>query len=314
MKILITGGTGFIGSYMANHLSEKGHRVTICDNNSRGVLDNFVSHLNFIECDLTDKSQLSKLDTDFDCVYHFAAINGTINFYEIPHLVLKVNTLININILDWCVENNIKILSTSSSEVYAATKDKTVPTNEDVRISIDDVYNPRYSYAGSKIFGELLFLNYHKHYNLDVKIVRPHNFYGARMGFEHVIPQVLKRVYNKQDPFEIYGHNQTRAFCYISDAINAMELVMESEKCTGKIIHIGNSEETKVADLVQLIFQLCDYNPSVEIVDPPVGSVSRRCPDISLLTKYTGFIPKFDLEYGLRKSCEWYLNYYGSNS
>ena len=98
MKILVTGGTGFIGSYMANHLYKNGHDVTICDNNSRGVLDSFVSHLNFIECDLTDKSQLDKLDTDYDCVYHFAAINGTENFYNIPHIVLKVNKLININV------------------------------------------------------------------------------------------------------------------------------------------------------------------------------------------------------------------------
>ena len=87
MKILITGGTGFIGSYMANHLYDTGHDVTICDNNSRGVLDSFVEHIKFIECDLTDKSQLSKLDTDYDCVYHFAAINGTGNL--VPNFTLR---------------------------------------------------------------------------------------------------------------------------------------------------------------------------------------------------------------------------------
>tara|TARA_Y100001970_G_scaffold283094_1_gene397451 strand:- start:417 stop:1307 length:891 start_codon:yes stop_codon:yes gene_type:complete len=295
---------------MGNYLLEKGHNVTICDNNSRGVVDSFVSSLNFIECDLTDKDQLSKLDTDYDCVYHFAAINGTQNFYEIPHLVLKVNTLVNINMLDWCVENKIKILSTSSSEVYASTKNKNIPTDENVKISIDDVYNSRYSYAGSKIFGELLFLSYSNQYNLDVRIVRPHNFYGPRMGFEHVIPQVIKRIHDKENPFKIYGHNQTRAFCYIKDAIEAMELVMNSENCRGKIIHIGTSVETKIIDLVQLLFRICNYHPDIKLVDPPAGSVNRRCPDISLLSELTDFKPKIDLEHGLRKSCDWYLDYY----
>ena len=313
MKILVTGGTGFIGSYMANHLYKNGHDVTICDNNSRGVLDSFVSHLNFIECDLTDKSQLDKLDTDYDCVYHFAAINGTENFDNIPHIVLKVNTLININILDWCVEHNIKILSTSSSEVYASTKDKDIPTTEDVTLSIDDVYNPRFSYAGSKMFGELLFLNYSKQYNLDVKIVRPHNFYGARMGFEHVVPQVIKRIYEKESPFKIYGYNQTRSFCYIDDAINALELVMNSDECSGKIVHIGTNIETKIVDLVKNLFDICNYSPKFELVNAPIGSVDRRCPDISLLSELTGYKPKFNLDYGLRESCNWYLNYYRRN-
>tara|TARA_R100000081_G_C4820247_1_gene179232 strand:- start:3477 stop:4427 length:951 start_codon:yes stop_codon:yes gene_type:complete len=313
MKILITGGTGFIGSYMANHLYDTGHDVTICDNNSRGVLDSFVEHIKFIECDLTDKSQLSKLDTDYDCVYHFAAINGTGNFYSIPHLVLKINTLININILDWCVENDIKILSTSSSEVYASTKDKNVPTDESVVVSIDDVSNPRFSYAGTKIYGELLCLNYHKQYDLDVKIVRPHNFYGGRMGFEHVIPQVIKRIHSKEDPFKIYGHNQTRSFCYIDDAINQMELVMNSDECNGKILHLGTDVETKILDLVTKLFDISGYHPNVELVKPPEGSVDRRCPDITLLKSVTGYEPKFDLDYGLGKSYEWYLKYYEGN-
>ena len=100
MKILVTGGTGFIGSFMARYLAQKGNDVTICDNNFRGSIDKSISHLKFISCDLTKKQELDKLESDYDCVYHFAAINGTENFYNIPHKVLKVNTLININIID----------------------------------------------------------------------------------------------------------------------------------------------------------------------------------------------------------------------
>ena len=163
------------------------------------------------------------------------------------------------------------------------------------------------------MFGELLFLNYSKQYNLDVKIVRPHNFYGARMGFEHVVPQVIKRIYEKESPFKIYGYNQTRSFCYIDDAINALELVMNSDECSGKIVHIGTNIETKIVDLVKNLFDICNYSPKFELVNAPIGSVDRRCPDISLLSELTGYKPKFNLDYGLRESCNWYLNYYRRN-
>ena len=312
MKILVTGGTGFIGSYMARYLHNQGHDVTICDNNFRGVVDDSIKHIKLIECDLTIKEELNKLDKDYDCVYHFAAINGTDNFYKIPELVLKVNTLVNINILDWCVENNInKILSTSSSEVYAATKNKKIPTDETVELTIDDVYNSRYSYAGSKIFGELLFLSYKK-LGLDIRIVRPHNVYGPRMGFNHVIPQVLERIYKKETPFKIYGYSQTRAFCYIDDAVRAFDLIMNHDNCNGKIIHLGTDHETNIQDLVEGILTISNYSPEIKLVDPPEGSVDRRCPDISLL-RQIGFEPEIELFTGLKLSCDWYMNYYKEN-
>ncbi len=309
MKILVTGGTGFIGSYVAKSLHSQGHNVTICDNNSRGVIDSSIKDIPTIICDLTDPKELDKLDTDYDCVYHFAAINGTGNFYKIPHLVLKVNTLANINILDWCVKHNItKILSTSSSEVYAATPNKPIPTNESVSLTIDDVYNSRYSYAGSKILGELLFLNYQK-LGLDVRIVRPHNVYGPRMGFDHVVPQVIERIYNQESPFKIYGADQSRAFCYIEDAANAFEIIMNSPECSGKIIHLGNNEETFIKDLVFDLFKISGYHPQTHLVAPPQGSVERRCPDVSFLSSL-GYTPQTSLQQGLTKSYEGYLNYF----
>lgn len=312
MKILVTGGTGFIGSYVAKSLYSQGHNVTICDNNSRGVIDKSIKDIPTIICDLTNPKELDKLDTDYDCVYHFAAINGTGNFYKIPHMVLKVNTLANINILDWCLKNNIKkILSTSSSEVYAATPNKQIPTNESVNITIDDVYNSRYSYAGSKILGELLFLSYQK-LGLDVRIVRPHNVYGPRMGFDHVIPQVIERIYNKETPFKVYGPNQTRAFCYIDDAVNAFELIMNNPQCEGKIIHLGTNEETNILSLVEQLFNISNFSPEVELVEPPEGSVERRCPDVSFLESI-GYSPKTTLQQGLTKSYDWYTNYFNKN-
>ena len=312
MKILVTGGTGFIGSYMARHLSSRGHDVTICDNNSRGVMDDSIKNIKTIVCDLTKPQELKKLDTNYDCVYHFAAINGTDNFYKIPHLVLKVNTLANINILDWCLKHNIKkILSTSSLEVYAATPNKKIPTDESVNLTIDDVYNSRYSYAGSKILGELLFLSY-QNLGLDIRIVRPHNVYGPRMGFNHVVPQVIERIYKKETPFRVYGPNQTRAFCYIDDAINAFELIMNNPQCGGKIIHLGTNEETNILSLTKQLFKISNFNPKVKLVDPPKGSVKRRCPDVTFLENI-GYSPKISLQQGLTKSYNWYSEYFKNN-
>ncbi len=312
MKVLVTGGTGFLGSHMAVSLDRQGYDVTICDNNSRGKVDEFIDGIKMIEIDLTDKQQLSKLDTDYDCVYHFAAINGTGNFYKIPDKVLKVNTLCNINILDWCLENNIpKILSTSSSETYCSNKEIPIPTSEKIEMTIDDIHNPRFSYSGSKIFGELLFINYSRMNDIDVKIVRPHNIYGARMGFEHVIPQVTKRIFDREDPFTIYGCNQTRSFCYVDDAVDQIKFVMEHNS-DDMIYNIGSGKELEIKTLVEKMFSVCNYEPnSLNLQIPPQGSVDRRCPDMTLLKSKGHYIDSVDIDDGLDITCNWYMEYYG---
>lgn len=302
MKILITGGTGFIGSHLANYLSID-NDVTVCDNNFRGKYDQFVKGLNYIECDLTRTDEYVKLGR-YDVVYHLAAINGTKNFYEFPCQVMETNTLINFNMIRWCKDIGIKkILYTSSSEVYASNTNKIIPSKEEVSVSIENVYNPRWSYAASKILGEMMFINS----GLNYSIVRPHNVYGPRMGYDHVIPEVITRILSGETPFKVYGANQTRSFCYIGDAVRMLDNIMNNNLSDKKIINLGVQTETKIGDLVYMIMDIMNYSPSEIInVESKEGSVDRRCPDTTLLTNITNITNLTSLKDGLLRTCQWY--------
>ncbi len=318
-KVLITGGCGTVGYFLAKSLSEQGQEVVIADNLSRGKMDKEVKALleqpnvKFVELDITDFSQFNRLGSGYDYVYHLAAVNGTKNFYEKPQEVLKVGVQGVLNILEWFKEQKRgKILFTSSNEGYASYISLTggpLPTPENVPLCVDDVLNPRWSYGGGKIIGELLFVNWSRAYNFPMSIVRYHNSYGPRMGNEHVIPEFLARIIKQEDPFKIFGADATRSFCYIDDTVRATQLVMESEKTNGEIVHIGNSEEISMLDLAKKMFDLFGFHPkNMEIHEAPKGSVKRRCPDLTKIKQLTGFSAQTSLGEGLKKTYEWYKN------
>lgn len=325
MKALITGGAGFIGFSLSKYLAERDYDITICDNLFRGQMDedfrNFIKRDNvrFIKVDLIKKEELDKLEKDYEYIYHLAAINGTKYFYDIPHEVLKTNVLSLINVLDWLTNTECKkIVWTSSSETYAGTIKTSkvpIPTPENVPLTIEDVFNPRFSYAGTKIIGELLCINYARRYGFNLSIIRPHNIYGPRMGYEHVIPQFIERVIKRENPFKIYGVEQSRAFCFIEDFIRGIKSVGESPRTNGEIINIGNDkEEIKIINLARKIFDISNFHPELEILPPPKGSVDRRCPDITKAKELVGYKPQIDLNTGLQKTYNWYFKHHGGDS
>lgn len=323
-KFLILGGAGFIGFHLAKHLIEEGRRVTICDNLLRGKLDNELTALleehgiKFINLDLTRKETLKGLDLgDYECIFHLVAINGTKYFYEIPHEVLRVNILSLLNFLDLMKETNYlgKFIWTSSSEVYAGSSKVgsiPIPTPEDVPLAIANVFNPRFSYAASKIAGELLCINYARTFGFDLTMVRPHNIYGPRMHQEHVIPEFILRIVGKEDPFKIFGGKQTRAFCYINDFVEGLILIAQSPETKGEIINLGNDkEEITTEELAQKLFNLSGFYPCLETHPAPEGSVDRRCPDITKARTLLGYEPQCSLDKGLEMTYKWYLWRYG---
>jgi len=323
MKTMITGAAGFIGMHLAKSLTEQGKKLILIDNFARGRMDEKFKQLinlknvQFFDLDLTRNNVFDVFDDDISKVYHLAAINGTENFYNIPEKVLKVNILSTLNLLDWAVDkNNLKILFSSSSEVYAGSIKYglgKIPTSEDVPLCIEDISNVRWSYGASKLLAENAFFSYSKSYNVKFSIIRYHNIYGPRMGFEHVIPQFLERIYRNQLPLEIYGGSPMRAFCYVSDAIRATQIVMESKEADNRIIHIGNDQqEISITNLGKIMLNLTGEKPEIIQRETPKGSVDRRCPDINSLKKL-GFNPEISLEEGLILTNNWYKKYFLEN-
>lgn len=323
-KILITGGAGFIGLALANHIltTEPDVNIVLVDNFTRGKEDEDFKKLTAdvrvkaLVLDLTNPLSYEKLGNGYEHVYHLAAINGTDLFYKIPQEVLRINTLTLIYMLEWFKERNHegKFCFTSSNEAYAGGLEAfhilPIPTPENVPLVVTDPYNPRWSYAATKLIGELFVIHYAAMYKFRALIVRPHNFYGPRAGYNHVIPDFSLRIYNKVDPFPIFGTDETRTFCYIDDAVRAMQVLMDSSKTDRwpiETVHIGDKEEITMRELAEKMFSISGWKPHrLEIKQAPLGSVERRCADIRKIEDLVGWKPSTSLEDGLRKTMEWY--------
>lgn len=322
-KILITGGAGFIGYHLAKKLSEQKNEIVILDNFSRGRRDLELETLltkpnvKLIEADLTIPESWGKIGKGYDYIYHLISINSFKLFKEIPHEVLRVGITTTLNVLNWLYKENenpkAKILYTSSNEVYMGTIESfgklPIPTPEKIPEVIPDTYDPRWSYAGQKIIGELLFIHYSKAFNFRMVIVRPHNIYGTRGGFDSMIPKIIKRIQDHIDPFPLINPKENRSSCYIGDVIDAMTACMESSKTDGKTYNIGGDRETTVKELLDIIFNIMKWHPKKFDIKENPGDSSLHClPDISKIKKDTKWKPKTSLKEGLEKTIKWYLS------
>lgn len=325
MKILVLGGAGFIGMNIVKKLAaKKNYQITIADNLFRGKKDQHLlkllekDNVSLIVGDFTVMQNFQKLEKDYDHIYMLASVVGVKYTEEMPDELIRINTSLIFNTLEWVKHTNCKkLLFTSTSECYAGTIDifnYNVPTPENVPLCIGDIKNPRFSYAITKMLGESAFYHYSKMHDFEVVIVRYHNVYGPRMGFKHVIPQVTQRFLSGEKNFRIYGHDQTRSFNHISDAVSGTIGAMESVITNGEIIHIGDMRsEISIEKLVRYIGNLCHYDGDYEYVNAPDGSVTRRCPDTSLAKQLYGYSPQVSWEDGVKETVEWYVNYIRSN-
>lgn len=301
-NVLVTGGTGFIGSAITNFLVLKKYKVTVFDNNSRGKLSNIkkLKRINFIKGDIRSYSDLFKASKNIDIVIHLAAINGTKYFYSKPEEVLEVAVKGIVNVIDVCKKRKIKTLFlASSSEVYNVPKK--VPTKENEEIKIPDVKNSRFSYSGGKIITELMGINFGRKYFDKLIIFRPHNVYGKNMGNEHVIPEFINRIKKiKKNKFKIQGSGkEQRSFIHIDDFIKAFEIIFIKGKHLG-IYNIGTSEIVTIKKLSSYIASIFNKKIILTYKKRLKGSTTIRCPDIKKIKKL-GFQPQISLYEGLKK-------------
>ena len=301
-KILVTGGTGFIGSNISRYLVRQGYKVTVFDNNFRGKssrIKDIRKDINYIKGDIRDRNLVFRSFKNIDCVIHLAFINGTKFFYEKPIDVLEIATKGIINTIDACIKNKVKeIFLASSSEVYQ-TPIK-VPTDETEMLKIPDIYNSRYSYGGGKIISELMSLHYGKKFFKKLVIFRPHNVYGPNMGNEHVVPELINRFRTlKGKKFTIQGTgNEIRSFIYIDDFIEGIRLLIKKGKHLN-IYNIGTSEKVMIKQLVNKLSKIFNKKIILNKINLQKGGTKIRVPNISKIKKL-GFRPKYNLSSGLK--------------
>ena len=278
-KYIVTGHKGFIGSHYYDSLAEaKGYDLLAGDN---------LCNVNVVEnmpaCDV---------------LIHMAATNGTRLFYETPTEVSFNNTIPTFNLIKKYQKTATKFVFTSTCEIFNSAIDKglhSVPTDETVPIMFNDIDNPRWSYSLPKALGENLVANS----GLDYLIIRYFNIYGPRQK-DHFISEFVERC--KQGEYYIKG-NDTRSFCYIDDAVKmTQKLIDTASNCT---VNIGRQEEIKISTVAKIIMGLMGINPEkLVVMDGPIGSAKRRCPDTTKVQSITGFEDYTPLETGLKKTVE----------
>ena len=314
-KFFITGGSGFIGGALVRRLVAGGAKVRVLDNLIRGnqrQLESVIDKIELVRGDVRDLNTVIKASEGCDALLHLAYLNGTEFFYSKPELVLEIAVKGTMNALDAAIKNGIKdFVYCSSSEVYQTPPQ--IPSPETVPLIVPDVMNPRYSYGGGKIIGELLCVNYGRKFFDRMTLFRPHNVYGPDMGGEHVLPQFILRAKaaventpSGEVPFPIQGQgNETRSFIYIDDFTDGLMLVLEKGK-HNEIYHIGTQDEISVRDLAAQVVALFGRQPRLEYLPLQAGSTTRRCPDISKL-RALGFTPKTSFPTGLKNTFDWYV-------
>jgi len=267
------------------------------------------SRLTFLEMDLTDSNQVLKLP-EVDYLFHLAAINGTSNFYRKSWHTFFNSSQSTINLVNRYKESKLlkRFVYTSTSEVYASMSDAgfaKIPTPEDTPVGFVDLKNPRWSYGGAKLLGEIALLAASNQFPFDFSIIRYHNVYGPRMGYDHVIPDFIDR--GRRGIFELYGAENIRSFIYIDDAIEATFKIAFSEAAKREMVHVGTEEMLTMRDLAKKLMVLANWEGAIQEHPAPNGSVLARCPDTRFLKGEVKFEPRVSLEKGLKLTLDEYL-------
>jgi len=305
MKIIVTGGAGFIGAHLCEHLLNENHKVICIDNLITGRKENikeFLGNKNFefIEKDISDSiSYKEKIDWIFD----LASPASPVDFKRYPIEILKVGSYGVLNMLELAKKNNARFLLSSTSEVYGDPEIN--PQHEDYWGHVNPI-GVRSVYDESKRFAEALAMAYHRKHGLDIRIARIFNTFGPKMRLDdgRAVPNFIDQALNNR-PITVYGDgSQTRSFCYISDQIDGLMKLMNSDHHLP--INIGNTQELSILEFAKKIKKMCNSKSEITFHPLPKDDPKQRRPNISKAKKILAWEPKVSLEKGLEKT----INYF----
>lgn len=305
MRILITGGAGFLGSHLCDNLIADGHEVVVADNLYTGSKTN-IAHLlsnpnfEFIRHDITFPLYL-----EVDAIYNLACPASPIHYQRHPVQTIKTSVIGAVNMLGLAKRLNIPILQASTSEVYGDPK--VSPQSEDYWGNVNPI-GIRACYDEGKRAAETLFFDYARQYDVKVKVIRIFNTYGPRMHQNdgRVVSNFIVQALQGRD-ITIYGEGlQTRSFCYVSDLIQGMTLMMNSDKSIQGPINLGNPREFTIKSLAEKIIEMTGSKSKLVFQNLPSDDPKQRRPDISKAKTALNWTPQIEIEEGLTKTIEYF--------
>jgi UDP-glucose 4-epimerase len=306
-KVLVTGGTGFIGSHLCEALLRRGDEVFVIDDLSTGRLEN-IAHLqenksfHLTVGSILDFRRLESIVRKVDIVFHLAAVVGVQKIIEVPVDTIEINVLGSHNVLNLAARYRKLCLVASTSEVYGKSSKQPFTESDDV------VYGPttksRWSYACSKAIDEFLALAYHDAQNLPVIIVRLFNTTGPRQTGRYgmVLPRFVEQAL-RGEPITVFGDGrQSRCFADVSDVVRALLLLIDTPSAVGEVFNIGNPEEVSIAELARLVKKLSRSDSEIQIIpydqayQPGFEDMNRRVPNIAKIEATVGYRPRVRLQ------------------
>ena len=305
MRILITGGSGFIGSHLSQRLLNEGHDVLVVDNFYTSSRENISHLLNNPKFEIIRHDVTTPIDLEVDAIYHLACPASPIHYQRFPVQTIKTSILGSLNMLELANRLQIPILLSSTSEVYGDPNIS--PQVEEYWGNVNPI-GIRACYDEGKRAAETLFFDFHRQYGVNIKVARIFNTYGPNMSPHdgRVVSNFIMQALRSED-ITIYGDGaQTRSFCYVDDLVDGLIKLMESPGSVNGPINLGNPTERAVMNLAEMVINKTKSKSKIIFHELPQDDPKQRKPDISKARDFLNWEPKIDIDQGLESTIKYF--------